>query len=63
MAKKSFDISSTLHKNRDASLAPKIPLKKKEKNLEEVEQKVAAIHSEKNPPVEKKQTTKKAWTR
>lgn len=46
MAKKSFNISSTLSKNKDAQLAPKIPLPKKSKDLEEVEKKVARIHKE-----------------
>ena len=50
MAKKTFDISSTLNKNKDtAQLASKIPLKKTEKDTEEVREKVDLIHSAPEP--------------
>ncbi len=47
MAKKSFNISSTLKKNKE-SLEPKLPekveLKKKRKNFDEIKEKVEEIH-------------------
>ena len=49
MAKKKFNISSTLKKNTAEpvpTLAKKIPLKKNEKDLDEVKEKVAEIHAE-----------------
>ena len=46
MAKKSFNISSTLSKNQEPKLAEKIPLKKKTKDVTEVAKKVAMIHQE-----------------
>lgn len=49
MAKKKFNISSTLKKNTKAEevkLAPKIPLKKSTKDPEEVKTKVDEIHSD-----------------
>lgn len=56
MAKKSFNISSTLSKNQEPKLAAKIPLKKKEKDVSEVAKKVAMIHQEEPqaPEVEEK---------
>jgi hypothetical protein len=47
MAKKKFNISSTLKKNsktEEVKLAPKIPLKKTTKDPEEVKTKVDEIH-------------------
>ena len=46
MAKKKFNISSTLNKNQETKLAEKIPLKKTTKDLEEVKEKVEKIHVE-----------------
>lgn len=46
MAKKKFNISSTLNKNQETKLADKIPLKKTAKDLEEVKEKVEQIHIE-----------------
>lgn len=60
MAKKRFNISSTLKKNTAEAapqLAKKIPLKKKEKDLEEVKEKVEEIHS--NPVTEIKEAIAK----
>jgi len=49
MAKKKFNVSSTLGKNKvtppEPSLAPKIPLRKNTKDLEEVKEKVDSLHS------------------
>ncbi len=60
MAKKKFNISSTLKKNskvEEVKLAPKIPLKKTTKDPEEVKTKVEEIHAEENKkPVAKKET-------
>lgn len=47
MAKKSFDIKSTLKKNSTIELPKRIPLKKTEKDLTEVNEKIAIIHDEK----------------
>lgn len=62
MAKKKFNISSTLKKNtkiEEVKLAPKIPLKKTTKDPEEVKTKVDEIHAtEVQKPVVKKETTK-----
>ncbi len=46
MAKKSFNISSTLSKNKEPQLAAKIPLQKKAKDTKDVANKVAIIHKE-----------------
>ena len=46
MAKKSFNISSTLSKNKESQLAPKVPLKKTIKNDEKLKEDVARIHGE-----------------
>lgn len=46
MAKKKFNISSTLNKNQETKLAEKIPLKKTTKDLEIVKEKVEEIHSD-----------------
>jgi len=48
MAKKKFNISSTLKKNKkeEVELAKKIPLKKTSKNIDEVKEKVEAIHAD-----------------
>jgi len=46
MAKKRFNISSTLNKNKETKLADKIPLKKMTKDLEDVKEKVEQIHPE-----------------
>lgn len=63
MAKKKFNVTSTLAKNKKTNLqpelAPKIPLRKSDKNLEDVKEKVDSLHSEessviKSPVVEKK---------
>ncbi len=57
MAKKKFNISSTLKKNskeEEVKLAPKIPLKKTVKDPEEVKSKVDEIHGEKT---EKEETS------
>ncbi len=51
MAKKKFNISSTLNKNKETKLADKIPLRKTSKDIEEVKEKVEEIH-----PVEEKTT-------
>ena len=60
MAKKKFNISSTLKKNskvEEVKLAPKIPLKKTTKDPEEVKTKVEEIHAaEIKKPVEKQET-------
>ncbi|MDB4415052.1 MAG: hypothetical protein P8M17_00985 [Saprospiraceae bacterium] len=62
MAKKKFNISSTLKKNsktEEVKLAPKIPLKKTTKDPEEVKTKVDEIHSGENKKaVEKTETIK-----
>ncbi len=50
MAKKSFNISSTLNKNKEPQLAAKIPLQKKTKDVKEVAKKVAIIHEEEPEP-------------
>jgi len=65
MAKKKFNVTSTLGKNKpqEPTLAPKIPLKKNEKNFEEVKDRVEELHSESTPVLEKtpsKDTIKKA---
>ena len=63
MAKKRFNISSTLKKNTAEAapqLAKKIPLKKKEKDLEEVKEKVEEIHNE--PKAKIKETEAKIET-
>lgn len=59
MAKKKFNVSSTLGKNKitppEPTLAPKIPLRKNTKDLEEVKEKVESLHSTEKPvekPVE-----------
>ncbi len=44
MAKKKFNISSTLSKNKETKLAEKIPLKKTAKDIEIVKEKVEEIH-------------------
>ena len=51
MAKKSFNISSTLSKNKTEKeptpeLASKVPLAKKAKDFDELKEKVEAVHSE-----------------
>ena len=48
MAKKKFNISSTLKKNtpEEVELAPKVPLKKTAKDPEEIKSKVEEIHAE-----------------
>ena len=46
MAKKKFNISSTLNKNQETKLAEKIPLKKTSKDLDTVKEKVEQIHPE-----------------
>ncbi len=51
MAKKKFNISSTLNKNQEAKLAEKIPLKKTTKDLDIVKEKVEQIHTETPKPV------------
>lgn len=60
MAKKKFNISSTLKKNskvEEVKLAPKIPLKKTTKDPEEVKTKVEEIHAEEiKKPVVKLET-------
>lgn len=51
MAKKKFGLSSTLSKNKEeATLPKKVPLTKSSKDLNDVKEKVEALHSEK--PVE-----------
>ena len=50
MAKKKFDISSTLNKNKPSSLAGKVPLKKTAKNPDTIKSKVEEIHGEKGQP-------------
>ncbi len=64
MAKKSFDISSTLNKNK-TQLADKIPLKKSAVNTEEVRAKVDRLHGDeakktKAPVKPKTKATKKS---
>lgn len=55
MAKKKFNVTSTLGKNKvsppEPSLAPKIPLRKNAKDLDEVKEKVESLH-----PTEKSAT-------
>jgi len=62
MAKKKFNISSTLKKNNkeeEVKLAPKIPLKKRTRDLEEVKTKVEKIHADEvKKPVVKKEAKK-----
>ena len=62
MAKKKFNISSTLKKNskiEEVKLAPKIPLKKTTKDPEEVKTKVEEIHADEvKTPVAKKEISK-----
>lgn len=62
MAKKKFNISSTLNKNQGAKLADKIPLKKTAKDLEEVKEKVDQIHPDLagSEPATKPKTIEKA---
>ncbi len=50
MAKKRFDISSTLKKNKEPQLSEKIPLKKTIKDPEIVKNKVEKIHAPEAPP-------------
>ena len=55
MAKKSFNISSTLSKNKlekepTPELAKKIPLPKKPKDVEELKEKVEAVHAGNSNP-------------
>lgn len=60
MAKKKFNISSTLQKNQESKLAEKIPLRKTAKDIEEVKEKVEQITpkaTEKAKPVESKTTS------
>jgi len=59
MAKKKFNISSTLKKNKkeEVELAPKVPLKKTSKNMEDVKEKVEAIHADEPPKTKTKTTT------
>jgi hypothetical protein len=49
MAKKKFNVTSTLAKNKpvipEPLLAPKIPLRKNTKNLDDVKEKVDSLHS------------------
>lgn len=62
MAKKSFNISSTLSKNKEPQLAAKIPLQKKTKDVKEVAKKVAIIHKTEEPEQKakaKKETVEK----
>ncbi len=54
MAKKRFNISSTLNKNQESKLAEKIPLRKNTKDLEEVKEKVEQIHPERQQKTETK---------
>ena len=49
MAKKRFDISSTLKKNKEAQLAQKIPLKKTTKDPDQIKERVEEIHAEEKP--------------
>ena len=55
MAKKNFNVTSTLGKNKTTSpepeLAPKIPLRKNSKDLDEVKEKVDSLHAP-APPVD-----------
>lgn len=55
MAKKKFNVSSTLGKNKTVTpkpeLAPKIPLRKSTKNLEDVKEQVESLHA-KEPAAE-----------
>ncbi len=44
MAKKSFNISSTLNKNKNPQLAEKVPLKKTVKDTEVIKAQVEQIH-------------------
>jgi len=59
MAKKKFNISSTLNKNKETKLAARVPLKKTTKDLEEVKEKVEQIHPE-EPQVAAKAPSPKA---
>ncbi|MFT5167203.1 MAG: hypothetical protein ACI8P3_002440 [Saprospiraceae bacterium] len=59
MAKKKFNISSTLNKNQEIKLAEKIPLKKTDKDLEGVKEKVEQIHTEEPKPSISKEEIKK----
>lgn len=56
MAKKRFNISSTLNKNQSAKLAEKIPLKKTSKDIDAVKERVEEIHKE--VPIEVKSVEK-----
>ncbi|MEM1322156.1 MAG: hypothetical protein AAGG75_17985 [Bacteroidota bacterium] len=49
MAKKRFDISSTLNKNKEAQLAKKIPLKKTTKDPDQIKERVEEIHADEQP--------------
>lgn len=60
MAKKSFNISSTLNKNKAPKLAEKVTLKKTTKDLEEVKEKVEEIHKE--VPIAKQSTANSTAT-
>jgi len=65
MAKKKFNISSTLKKNKEEipPLAKKVPLKKRTKNVEEIKEKVEAIHKEEQivpPPIVEEKSVPKA---
>ncbi len=46
MAKKRLNLRSTMNKNQETELPKKVELRKSTKNLEEVKEKVEAIHKE-----------------
>ncbi len=59
MAKKKFGLSSTLNKNKEAepSLPKKVPLTKSSKNLDDVKEKVEALHDDASTKKVEKKTT------
>lgn len=69
MAKKSFNVSSTLTKKKtpkpEPALAPKIPLRKNTKDLEDVKEQVESLHSNEpvTPPKDKPTTESKPNSR
>ena len=59
MAKKKFGLSSTLNKNKEEAptLPKKVPLTKSSKDLDDVKEKVEALHEEGQTKVVEKKTT------
>lgn len=58
MAKKRLNLRSTMTKNKETELPKKVELKKSTKNIDEVKEKVEAIHEEEKPITKPKPPTK-----